>query len=58
MTTPLLTQREVCALLRIAPKTLQNLRRAGKIRFVKFGYRSIRFRQDDVAAFVNRRLVR
>jgi len=54
----MLTQREVCALLRISAKTLQRLRREKKIRFVKFGPHSIRFRQEDVGKFVNRRFAR
>jgi excisionase family DNA binding protein len=55
MTGPMLTQREVCDLLQIAPKTLQLLRRARKIRFARLGPHSIRFRQEDVADFISRR---
>jgi excisionase family DNA binding protein len=51
----MLTQREVCELLQICSSTLQRLRRAHKVRFVKLGYRSIRFRQEDVADFIRRR---
>jgi excisionase family DNA binding protein len=52
---PMLTQRQVCELLQIGASTLQKLRRAHKVRFVKLGYRSIRFRQEDVADFIRRR---
>jgi excisionase family DNA binding protein len=52
---PLLTQTEVCKLLGISKKTLQNWRVQRKIGFVKFGHCTIRFRQEDVAEFINRR---
>jgi excisionase family DNA binding protein len=55
---PLLTQREVCKLLGFCSKTVKKLRQSGKLPFVKLGYRSIRFRQEDVGAFVNRRFGR
>jgi excisionase family DNA binding protein len=56
VTAPLLTQRDVCALLRISAKTLQRFRRDCRIKFVKFGPHSIRFRQEDVGGeFIRRR---
>lgn len=55
MTGPMLNQREVCRLLAISPKTLQTLRRSRKIRFVRLSARAIRFRQEDVAEFLQRR---
>jgi excisionase family DNA binding protein len=58
MSDRLLTQREVCRLLQICPKTLQNLRRRRLIAFVKFGYNAIRFRPDAVEEFIRRREVR
>jgi excisionase family DNA binding protein len=51
----MLNQREVCRLLAISPKMLQKLRRSRKIRFVRLSYRAIRFRQEDVAEFLQRR---
>jgi excisionase family DNA binding protein len=55
MTGPMLTQREVCELLRITAKTLVRLRRSRKIRYARLGPHTIRFRQEDVAEFVRRR---
>jgi len=55
VTGPMLTQRDVCALLRISAKSLQRFRRERRIKFVQFGPHSIRFRQEDVAEFVRRR---
>ena len=48
----LLTQTEVAARLGCSRKTLQNLRRARKIGYVRFGHRTIRFRESAVEAFV------
>lgn len=55
--TNLLTQREVCRELRICPKTLQTLRKSGKIEYMRIGHRTIRFSQDAVEKFLkeNRR---
>lgn len=55
MTGPMLTGKQVCALLGISPKFLQKLRRARKIRFARLSTRCIRFRQEDVAEFIARR---
>jgi excisionase family DNA binding protein len=51
----LLTSREVCRLLVISGKTLQTLRRTRKISYLKFGHRSIRFREQAVVEFMRRR---
>lgn len=45
---PLLTQRQVCEMLQIAPATLKQWRRAGRIRFVQLGYRTVRIRESEV----------
>ena len=50
--TRLLTQREVCDRLRICPKKLQILRRTKQIAYLKFGHRSIRFREEAVEKFL------
>jgi predicted site-specific integrase-resolvase len=55
MTGPMLTQKQVCALLAICPKMLQRLRQSRKIRFVRLSAHAIRFRQEDVADFLQRR---
>lgn len=52
----LLNQREVCDMLGICPASLQRLRKKRKIRWVQIGYRSIRFRPEDVENFVSKRL--
>lgn len=48
----LLTQAEVCQLLRVSAKTLQILRRERRIKFMRFGHRTIRFHQSAVLAFI------
>jgi excisionase family DNA binding protein len=55
MTGPMLKPAEVCAILNVCEKMLRNLRRARKIRFVRLSARCIRFRQEDVAEFLQRR---
>lgn len=50
----LLTQREVSELLGVSVKTLQVLRRNQKLSFVRFGHRTIRFRESEVSKFVER----
>ena len=55
MTARLLTQREVCQRLGICPTVLQRLRRDRKIAYLRFGYRSIRFREEAVEDFLRRR---
>ena len=52
---PLLRASEVCTLLNICEKMLRKLRRSRKIRFVRLSPRCIRFRQEDVAEFLQRR---
>lgn len=51
----LLTQFEVCKRLGICPKTLQLLRKSRKISYLRFGHRSIRFREQAVEDFRIRR---
>lgn len=51
----LLTQKEAASLLRVSVKTLQILRRTGKLPFVKFGFHCIRFKQEDIERFVRER---
>ncbi len=50
----LLTQREVANDLRVSLKTLQRLRREGQIRFMKWGYRTIRYSSGEVEKFKER----
>jgi excisionase family DNA binding protein len=52
--TQFLTQQEVCQLLRISPKKLQQMRRMKQIKYLQYGYRSIRFRHEDVIAYIRR----
>ncbi len=47
----LLTQKEVCRELRVCPKTLQRLRRAGKLKFMRWGHRTIRFSSREIERF-------
>jgi excisionase family DNA binding protein len=51
----LLTQKEVCELLRISAATLKRLRQSRRIQYISFGAHSIRFRLEDVQTFVRRR---
>lgn len=51
----LLCQKEVCALLGISAATLRRLRKTRKIAYISFGRHSIRFRQEDVRKFIERR---
>ena len=46
-----LTQKEVCRRLQVSVKTLQALRRKQKIKFYRFGFRTIRFKLVDVVRF-------
>ena len=55
MTPQLLTSREVCSRLGVCPKTLQVLRKSRKIAYLRFGHRSIRFREQAVEEFLRRR---
>ena len=55
--TPLLTLDEVAAYLRTSPSTIYNWRHAGKgPRCMKVG-RNLRFRQDDVDAWLDEQAV-
>lgn len=51
----LLTTHEVCDRLGICIKTLQILRKRRKIAYISFGHRSIRFREQAVEDFLQRR---
>lgn len=55
MTEHLLTQSEVCQRLHICRKTLQTLRTRRKIGYIRFGHRTIRFREEHVQEFLRRR---
>ncbi len=55
MADKLLTQREVATLLGVSIKTLQILRRNRKIGFARLGHRTIRFRESQVSAFLQKR---
>lgn len=55
MTCKLLTPADVCRRLGISFKTLRLLRKARKIAYLRFGHRSIRFREEAVADFMRRR---
>lgn len=52
MTDKLLTQTEVCQRIGISRKTLQNLRHRRKIGYLRFGHRTIRFRESEVNRFI------
>lgn len=51
----LLTTREVCQRLQICDTYLHRLRRAQKIVAVRLGWRSVRYREEEVARFVEQR---
>jgi len=55
----LLTQREAATLLRLSERTLERLRVSGSggPRFVRCGRRSIRYRQEDLDAYIASRVV-
>lgn len=55
MTERLLTTQEVCRRLGVCVKTLQVLRSTRKIAYIRFGHRSIRFREQAVEDFLHRR---
>jgi excisionase family DNA binding protein len=55
VTDRLLTTREVCQRLGVCIRTLQVLRSNRKIAYLRFGRRSIRFREEAVADFIQRR---
>lgn len=47
----LMTQREVAAELKVSIKTLQVWRREGRIKFMNWGYRTIRFSSAEIEKF-------
>jgi excisionase family DNA binding protein len=55
VTGPMLTQKQVCQLLQVTTKTLAKWRRSRKIRYARLGPHTFRFRQEDIADFVQRR---
>jgi excisionase family DNA binding protein len=55
MTDRLLTTSEVCERLGVCIKTLQVLRSNRKIAYLRFGHRSIRFREQAVEEFLRQR---
>lgn len=55
MSDRLLTTTEVCRRLGVCIKTLQVLRNRRKIAYIRFGHRSIRFRENAVEDFIRRR---
>lgn len=50
----LMTQREVAAELKVSIKTLQVWRREGRIKFMNWGYRTIRFSSSEIEKFKQR----
>lgn len=53
----LLTEAEAAAILRIAPRTLRALRSKGLIRYVCPAGNRIRYREDDLAEYIERQTV-
>ena len=54
----LLTQREAASVLRLSERTLERMRVHGSsLRFVRLSRRSIRYRQQDLDAYVAARVV-
>ncbi|WP_395326885.1 helix-turn-helix domain-containing protein [Novosphingobium sp. BL-8H] len=54
--TALLTEKEAADMLRIAPRTLRELRAKGAIQYVALTARKIAYRPEDCAAYVATRL--
>ncbi len=52
---PLLTSEEVCYLLRISPRTLQNYRSDNVIPFHRLSKKKIVYRAEEIAGFVRNR---
>jgi excisionase family DNA binding protein len=51
-----MTSREAAEYLRIHLKTLRDLVRDGKLQQVRLGWRTVRFRREDLDAFVESRI--
>lgn len=49
----LLTEKQAADLLNLSPRTLYDLRQLGKIAYVRFGVRGIRYRPADLEAWIN-----
>ena len=50
----LLTPDEAAACLKVSLDELRDLRLRKRLAFVKFGYRSVRFKREDLESFVKR----
>ena len=50
----MLTPDEAAAYLKISLEEIRELRSRKRLAFVKLGYRTIRFRQQDLEAFIQR----
>lgn len=48
MNTELLTPFETAAALKVTPTTLRHLRQVGTLQPVRIGYRTLRFKREDV----------
>jgi hypothetical protein len=49
----LLTEPEAAKTLRVSPRTLWGLRKAGRIRWVRYGTRGVRYDLVDIRAFID-----
>lgn len=52
----LLTEKDAAARLKVSTRTLRSLRAQGHLPFVRIG-RQVRYREEDIAKFVERNLV-
>ena len=48
----LITHKEAAQILRINPLTLYELRRSGKIPYIRMGAKRIRYKVSDIEAFI------
>ena len=53
----LLNEREAARLLNISPRTLWNLRAAGKIRYVRIAATGVRYARTDLVKFIETQTV-
>lgn len=51
---PLLTKAEAARMLLVSERTLERWNKSGILRPVYFGRRSVRYRRDDIEAFIAR----
>jgi excisionase family DNA binding protein len=54
LTNNMLTPDEVAVYLKISLDELRDLRRRKRLAFVQLGYRTIRFRRQDIESFIQR----